>query len=146
VREGASRPRRGRAPASGQQAEDLGDRRGVHRVMGFGLARCAGEALDAIHRTSQCAHQFEPTRVSRSRSTTIRSRCRPAGYVELGSWDISMPGCSHISSARNSIGPLNQWPDGHLIVALSTGPSDDSAIYRLRTSAGSAHRTVPSAV
>jgi hypothetical protein len=25
----------------------------------------------------------------------------------------------------DSIGPLNQWPRGHLIFALSSGPSED---------------------
>jgi hypothetical protein len=40
-------------------------------------------------------------------------------------------------------GPLNQCPRGHLIFTLSSGPSDDRAVYRLSTAAGSPHRTVP---
>ena len=39
------------------------------------------------------------------------------------------------------MGPLNQWPRGHLILALSSGPSVDLMVYRASTSAGSPHRT-----
>jgi hypothetical protein len=42
------------------------------------------------------------------------------------------------------MGPLNQWPRGHLILALSSGPSVDLMVYRASTSAGSPHRTAPS--
>jgi hypothetical protein len=37
--------------------------------------------------------------------------------------------------------PLNQWPRGHLILALSSGPSVETALYRASTLAGSLHRT-----
>ena len=42
------------------------------------------------------------------------------------------------------MGPLNQWPRAHLILALSSGPSVDLMVYRASTSAGSPHRTAPS--
>jgi hypothetical protein len=41
------------------------------------------------------------------------------------------------------MGPLNQWPDGHLIMALSIGPSVDVVTYRYLISAGSPHVAVP---
>jgi hypothetical protein len=40
--------------------------------------------------------------------------------------------------------PLNQWPRGHLILTLSSGPSVDVMVYRASTSAGSPHRAAPS--
>ena len=43
------------------------------------------------------------------------------------------------------MGPLNRWPAGHLIMALSSGPSVEFMTYRLCTQAGSPHRTLPSA-
>jgi len=42
------------------------------------------------------------------------------------------------------MGPLNQWPRGHLILALSSGPSVDLIVYHVSTSARSPHRTAPS--
>jgi hypothetical protein len=45
---------------------------------------------------------------------------------------------------RASMGPLNQWPRGHLILALSSGPSVDPMVYHVSTSARSPHRTAPS--
>ena len=42
------------------------------------------------------------------------------------------------------MGPLNQWPRGHLILAPSSGPSVDPIVYHISTSAGSPHRTAPS--
>ena len=36
--------------------------------------------------------------------------------------------------------PLNQWPAGHLIMALSMGPSVERMVNRHLTSAGSPHR------
>jgi hypothetical protein len=42
------------------------------------------------------------------------------------------------------MGPLKQWPTGHLIMALSSGPSVERMVNRHLTSAGSPHRTVPS--
>jgi hypothetical protein len=47
-------------------------------------------------------------------------------------------------AVRDSISPLNQWPRGHLILALSSGPSVDLTMYRASTSAGSPHRAAPS--
>src|SRR5690242_15196577 len=41
------------------------------------------------------------------------------------------------------MGPLNQWPRGHLILALGSGPSVEPRVYRSSTSAGSPHRTAP---
>src|SRR4029077_4978011 len=41
---------------------------------------------------------------------------------------------------RDSIGPLNQWPRGQLILAHSSGPSVERMTYRAPTSAGSPHR------
>jgi hypothetical protein len=38
---------------------------------------------------------------------------------------------------RNSGGPLNQWPRGHLIFMLSAGPPAGLGLYRCSTSAGS---------
>jgi hypothetical protein len=43
------------------------------------------------------------------------------------------------------MGPLNRWPAGHLIMALSSGPSVEFMMYRLCTQAGSPHLTLPSA-
>ena len=40
--------------------------------------------------------------------------------------------------------PLNQWPAGHLIMALSTGPSVERMVNRHLTSAGSPHLMAPS--
>jgi hypothetical protein len=40
--------------------------------------------------------------------------------------------------------PLNQWPAGHLIIALSAGLSADRMVNRHLTSAGSPHLTVHS--
>jgi hypothetical protein len=48
-----------------------------------------------------------------------------------------------LGSISDSIGPLNQWPSGHRIFALSIGPSEDSTVYRYSTSAGSPHRSAP---
>jgi hypothetical protein len=42
------------------------------------------------------------------------------------------------------MGPLNQWPRGHLILALSSGPSVDPIVYHVSTWAGSPQRTAPS--
>ena len=42
------------------------------------------------------------------------------------------------------MGPLNQWPAGHLIVALSRGPPVEPIVYQHLTSAGSPHRAEPS--
>jgi hypothetical protein len=42
------------------------------------------------------------------------------------------------------MGPLNQWPAGHLIMALSMGPSVERMMNRRLTSAGSPHRVAPS--
>src|SRR5580704_5326610 len=47
------------------------------------------------------------------------------------------------SSVSDSTGPLNQWPRGHRIRALSSGPSVDLIRYRSSTAAGSPHRTEP---
>jgi len=49
-----------------------------------------------------------------------------------------------VSQVRDSIGPLNQCPEGHLIMAASTGPSVEFMVYRQCTSAGSPHRAAPS--
>jgi hypothetical protein len=35
---------------------------------------------------------------------------------------------------------VNQWPDGHLIMAASSGPSLERMVNRYLTSAGSPHR------
>ena len=40
--------------------------------------------------------------------------------------------------------PLNQWPAGHLILALSMGPSVERMVNRHTTSAGSPHLMAPS--
>lgn len=40
-------------------------------------------------------------------------------------------------------GPLRWWPRGHVILALSSGPSVELVMYRRRTSAGSPHRAAP---
>ena len=40
--------------------------------------------------------------------------------------------------------PLNQWPVGHLIMALSMGPSVERMVNRHLTSAGSPHLMAPS--
>ena len=54
-------------------------------------------------------------------------------------------GClSLLSQVRNSMGPLNQCPAGHLIMALSRSPPVEHMVYRHLTSAGSPHRTAPS--
>jgi len=37
---------------------------------------------------------------------------------------------------RDPIGPLNQWPAGHLIMALSKGPSLERLMNRYLTSVG----------
>jgi hypothetical protein len=50
----------------------------------------------------------------------------------------------HSGAIRDSMGPLNQWPRGHLILTLSSGPSVDPMVYRSSTSAGSPHRAAPS--
>jgi hypothetical protein len=49
-----------------------------------------------------------------------------------------------LSQVRDAMGPLNQWPDGHLIMAASTGPSLERKTNRHRTSAGSPQRLAPS--
>jgi hypothetical protein len=45
---------------------------------------------------------------------------------------------------RDSMGPLNQCPAGHLIMALSRGPSVERMMNRHLTSAGSPHLAAPS--
>src|SRR5260370_14968732 len=45
---------------------------------------------------------------------------------------------------RDSTGPLNQWPAGHRIMALSRGPPVERMVSRHVTSAGSPHLTAPS--
>src|SRR5258708_14992921 len=45
---------------------------------------------------------------------------------------------------RDSTGPLNQWPAGHRIMALSRGPPVERMVNRHVTSAGSPHLTAPS--
>ena len=47
------------------------------------------------------------------------------------------------SQVRDSTGPLNQWPRGQRILALSRGPPDDRTAYLCSTSAGSPHLTAP---
>jgi hypothetical protein len=42
------------------------------------------------------------------------------------------------------MGPLNQCPAGHLIMALSRAPWVERVMNRHLTSAGSPHRTAPS--
>jgi hypothetical protein len=42
----------------------------------------------------------------------------------------------HVS---DSIRPLKQWPRGHRIFALSSGPPVDMTVYRYSTAAGSPH-------
>jgi hypothetical protein len=42
------------------------------------------------------------------------------------------------------MGPLKKWPEGHLIMALSSGPSVEFMMNRHLTSAGSAHLTASS--
>jgi hypothetical protein len=75
-----------------------------------------------------------PTRWSRSQS-------RPIGGIAICLYVIGYVGCSGkrdergvvaakacgaaLFQVRNSIGPLNTCPDGHLILALSSGPSVD---------------------
>jgi hypothetical protein len=51
---------------------------------------------------------------------------------------------SVLFQVRDSMDPLKQWPTGHLIMALSSGPSVERMMNRHLTSAGSPHRTVPS--
>jgi hypothetical protein len=41
------------------------------------------------------------------------------------------------------MGPLNQCPRGHLILAASSGPSVDASVYRPSISAGRPQRAVP---
>jgi hypothetical protein len=48
-----------------------------------------------------------------------------------------------LSQVSDADGPLNQWPPGQRILALSTGPSDDWTAYLCSTSAGSPHLTAP---
>jgi len=47
-----------------------------------------------------------------------------------------------VSQVKDSMGPVNQWPTGHLIMALSSGPSVERTVNRHLTSAGSPHLTV----
>jgi hypothetical protein len=49
-----------------------------------------------------------------------------------------------LSQVRDSMGPLKQWPAGHLIIAASRGPSLERMVNWHLTSAGSAHVTVRS--
>ena len=51
---------------------------------------------------------------------------------------------SLLSQVRDSIAPLNQCPAGHLILALSAGPSLELMVNWRSTSAGSPHLTAPS--
>src|SRR5215813_9372036 len=60
-----------------------------------------------------------------------------AAVGALAGWRLSL-----LSQVRNSMGPLNQWPDGHLIMALSRGPPVERMVNRRLTSAGRSHRTV----
>jgi hypothetical protein len=48
------------------------------------------------------------------------------------------------AQVRDSTGPLNQWPAGHLIIALSMGPSLEPMVNQHLTAAGSPHLTAPS--
>jgi hypothetical protein len=69
----------------------------------------------------------------------------PKWPVALGA-AAAVPGwcLPSLSQVSNSMGPLNQWPDGHRIMAASSGPSLESMVNRDLTSAGSPHRRVPS--
>ena len=73
----------------------------------------------------------------------------PAAAVTaiMGARAAAMPGgeaaaagpgsCSFLlSQVRDPIGPLNQWPAGHLIMALSKGPSLERMMNRYLTSVG----------
>src|SRR6201996_6924483 len=48
-----------------------------------------------------------------------------------------------LSQVSDSTEPLNQWPRGQRILALSTGPSDDWTAYLCSISAGSPHLSAP---
>jgi hypothetical protein len=56
-----------------------------------------------------------------------------------------LPGLSLFSRAEGQgfDWPLNQWPEGQLIIALSSSPSVDRRVYRAVISAGRPHRTAP---
>ena len=45
---------------------------------------------------------------------------------------------------RYPTGALKWWPRGHVILALSSGPSVELMMYRIAASAGSPHRAAPS--
>jgi hypothetical protein len=47
------------------------------------------------------------------------------------------------AQVRDSMGPLKLWPAGHLIMALSRGPSVERMLNRYLTSAGNPDRTEP---
>jgi len=47
------------------------------------------------------------------------------------------------SQVSDSSGPLKQWPRGHRILALSSGPSVEETAYRYSTAAGSPHLAAP---
>src|SRR6266516_7470773 len=70
---------------------------------------------------------------------------RASGFLARGAGAIraaellALAGWRSFFHVRNSIGPLNQWPSGHLILALSSGSSHDSIKYRYSTSAGPPH-------
>jgi hypothetical protein len=54
-----------------------------------------------------------------------------------------VPASADLFQVSASIGPLNQWPSGHRILALSSGPPVDRIVYRWVTSAGSPHLDAP---
>jgi len=56
---------------------------------------------------------------------------------------LRWPGSRLVWQVRDSTGPLDQCPAGHLIMAASRGPPVGRMTYRHLTSAGSPHLSAP---
>src|SRR5580698_9424184 len=66
-----------------------------------------------------------------------------SGHAMLAAASGLAAGSRSLTQVSDSTGPLNMWPSGQRILALSSGPSVDVIVYRSATSAGSPHRAVP---
>src|SRR5207344_2412126 len=81
-------------------------------------------------------HEFHPA----GRATGVLCVRTAGDGRKLDDTAATVGGCRTV---RYSISPLNQWPSGHMILALSSGPSVEFMMYRTSTSAGSPHRAAP---
>src|SRR5215470_7537388 len=117
-------------PAYHQVAADL-DAARRRRVGWIGHAASLGLPLQFLSRQPQPPTPARPAASVAARAA--RNYRRRKGSATSAA----------LTQVSDSSGPLNQWPTGHRIFMLSSGPSDDWTTYWSSTSAGSPHRSAP---